>query len=208
MSDDQSKLTEWTAGFIDGDGSISQRVSVSDKSIGYETHPRVQVSQSYVAGIFDAEGSVGLHPAENDNKSINYNIKPSCRLSQYQTYSGVREKLSAFADSIDIDYSIHEKDKSSANRRPAFGFEINSRSSVQKFLREVLPYLTVKREQALIMCEKIIPLLQSGTHNTRRGFLQVMYWKDRLDEGKGGNRGKYNLEYFEDKWDMTVSETD
>lgn len=31
-----------------------------------------------------------------------------------------------------------------------------------------------------------------------------MAWKDVMDSYKGGNRGKYNLKYFEEEWDMEL----
>lgn len=54
------------------------------------------------------------------------------------------------------------------------------------------------------MLEEIIPRLKCGFGSNRRQFLEIIAWRDVMDSTKGGVRGKYNLDYFEDLWGIEL----
>jgi hypothetical protein len=83
---------------------------------------------------------------------------------------------------------------------------IGRRDDVVKFLKIVLPFLIVKREQAKIFLRELIPLIEKyqiqGKHHkrSRSRFLKMMKIVDRINSLKGGCRGKYNANYFRELW--------
>lgn len=197
----QSELAQWTAGMFDGDGSIRNGISHDETcKVDHSVTPSCSIASTYVAGIFDAEGSISAGVATKDSYSLGHETKTMCRINHREN-NELLSRLSEFSDSIGIDYSVYHAEKD-GKRGDVFEFKVQRREHVRQFLEELKPYLTVKRRQAEIMISDIIPLLDERAHSTRRGFLRLMYHVDRLNENKGGSRGKYTLEYFEDLWGM------
>lgn len=203
MKNEQSDLSKWGAGFFDGDGSILAEVSESSTSkVGYSITPKCSVTNSYVGGLFDAEGCVSCSIAPNERSAVSYHAKPKCQITQREN-DPLLKKLENYLDSIDVDYSTYHREYD-GNKSDNFTIEIRKRESIKIFLGDLMEDIVVKETQSNIMLNDIIPLLESGEHGTRRGFLKVMRHVDRMNSLKGGVRGKYNLEYFEDKWGMKL----
>lgn len=202
-NNNQSNLTEWTAGFFDGDGCLSMHVTKSESSkIGYETGPRVHVANSYVPGFFDAEGCINLGIKEHENSTIGYRVSPGAIVNHTDHQSPVKELLCEYADHLGIKYTIEDKDAHNDRSSPFFSFRVYELESIEEFVSTLYPHLVVKKPQAKILLEDIIPVMKRGEHTGRRGFLKVMHYKEKMDSMKGGTRGKYDLEYFEDMWGM------
>lgn len=203
MTDRQQQLTEYCAGLFDGDGSISPGVR-RDRSWpdhGYNVAPECTLTNRYVAGLFDAEGCVKPVVAQRDNSAVDYHIDPESRITNAdETLIG---QLTEFADAIGVEYSVYHNENADSNRDSTFQFDVRQVQNIRRFLENLKPYLVAKKQQANIMLDDILPLLAAGEHGRKRGFLKIMYHVDRLNSLKGGNRGKYNLEYFEDEWGMT-----
>ena len=199
----QRNLSEWTAGMFDGDGTIHSRVTTSESTnTGYRIDAACSLTNSYVAGLFDAEGTVSNVVAQRGNSAVNHHIDPRCRITQTENDSLI-EQLKAFCKSIGVQPNVyHNEQKDNENYAPTFQFDITGKDDVRTFLKSLETDLVVKRKQAEIMLGDILPLLESNAHGTRRGFLRVMSRVDALNSLKGGTRGKYNLEYFEDLWGM------
>lgn len=197
----QRDLTEWTAGMFDGDGLVHPRVTTSESTnTGYRIDPACSVTNSYVAGLFDAEGTVSSVVAQRDNSAVDYHTDPRCRITHTEN-DPLIEKLKEFCDSVGVEPHVyHNRQVDNEKHADTFQFDITGKSDVRAFLEALKPNLVVKRQQAQIMLDEILPLLASNTHSTRRGFLRVMSWVDALNSYKGGTRGKYNLEYFEELW--------
>jgi len=199
----QSELTQWTAGMFDGDGSIQAKVALSKSTnTGYRLDAKCTLTNSYVAGLFDAEGVVSPVISKKNNSSVNHHIDSRCRITQHEN-DPLIEKLRAFCDELNVESHVyHQTYPDKENRSPTFQFDITGNHNVRQFLSQIQPYLVVKNQQSEIMTSEIIPRLMASEHSTRRGFLKVMHHIDQLNALKGGNRGKYNLEYFEDLWGM------
>jgi hypothetical protein len=197
---EQQHLSEYCAGMFDGDGSINTNVSEVD----YNDHnhrilTECTITNRYVAGLFDAEGCVKPTVSKKTNSAVDHHIDPQSRITN--SSDPLASKLSSFAEALDVPYSVYHHD-GDENRDPTFQFDVRSIDGVRKFLSALKPHLVAKRPQAEIMLNEILPRLDAGEHSNKRGFLGVMYHVDRLNELKGGNRGKYNLQYFEDLWGM------
>ena len=199
----QRELAEWSAGFGDGEGSIAAEVSKSTSSVGYDVSPRYNIGHSYQAGFVDGEGSLSAKVRRNEDSVLDHSVAASFSI-KHTEYDEVVEHLTTFCDEIGVDYTVRYAKKENENHSDQFIFRISKRGDLKKYLTELKPHLVLKKPQADIMLDEIMPRLDRNEHTNRRGFLRVMYWVDKLNERKGGLRGKYNLEYFEDLWGMRL----
>lgn len=203
MVNKQKELAAWNAGFVDGDGCIANQIQTTDgaNSNDFRTTPAVHITNSYHSGLLDAEGSLEMRIMD---KGDSYSLSPRCSIRQRQTDCPIVSKLTEFAESIDVEYSLTHREYDGENSTDQFCFSIIGVNDVDKYLRSLEPHLVVKKEQAQIMLEDILPKLSRGEHKNRRGFLRVMKHVDRMNNLKGGQRGKYTLQYFEDLWGMSL----
>jgi hypothetical protein len=200
MSERQERLIRWNAGFFDGEGHIGAEVGDRGK---LEVSPRLTINHSYQGGLFDAEGSLSAKVRQNDDSTHGYSIAAEYGL-KHTDYDAVLESLCGFAEHINADYSVRYRERDNEKHADQFCFRISNRDDIKRYLSELKPHLVLKKQQAEIMLDKIIPALDRGQHTNRRGFLRVMESVDRMNELKGGDRGKYNVEYFEDEWGMKL----
>lgn len=202
MNKEQKHLAQYSAGLFDGDGSITTGVKKDDTwpDHGYNIQPECTITNRYVAGLFDAEGTVKPTVSQKDNSAINHHIEASSRITNSD--DALIQRLGDYCESIGVDYHVYHNKPKTESRNPTFQFDVRGVENVKVFLQKLIPHLVAKREQAQIMVRDILPLLGSNEYTNRRGFLRAMYHIDRLNSMKGGKRGKYNLEYFEDLWGM------
>lgn len=197
-------FTEWVAGFFDGEGTIKSHARKADENvIGYGVNPQCTLSHQYVGGMFDAEGCIKTGPVKNDCVAVGHHIFPQTVISNND--DTLMAALDEWSSEIGVDCKFYRNQK--ADYDDTFTFQIQRLDDVKTFLEEIQPYLVVKRKQSQIMLDEIIPLVENGAHLKKQGFLEVMHHVDRLNEGKGHNRGDYTLDYFEDLWDMQYDKT-
>jgi len=205
MSSNQERLTRWVAGFVDAEGCLSAEVKTAgEKEDTAYINNRFHLNHNYTAGLFDGDGSISIKVRENGDSVHGYSIASACAVKQ-TVHDEMIASLSGFCESIGVDdYSVRIVTREKEEHADQFAFRISNRSSVEKFLTELEPHLLLKKEQANIVLNDIIPKLERGIHTNRRGFLRVMKHVDELNSLKGGLRGEYNVEYFEDKWGMEL----
>lgn len=204
----QTQLTEWMAGFFDGEGLVNAGVAKSGKpAIGYHIAPQVKLAHSYVGGLFDAEGSLYLRISEGETWALGYASQPIARIEMHEN-DPLIERIQAYANAVGCDGSIHHVDRSedNDNRDDTFCWVASSFDDVERFCEGIRDEVVVKKAQIDIMLDEIIPMLRAGEHTRRRGFLKVMAWRDIMNSYKGGKRGKYDLEYFEELWGMSIQD--
>lgn len=204
LMSEQEQLTKWNAGFVDGDGCIASGLKKTDRlDVGYKADVSCIVENCYVAGLMDSDGSINMSISESERTPTGYIQQPRCMIGQNHTKSPLLDKLATFAESVGVNYSIQHK-SIDGKENDRFRFVVKSPVHVKQYLNALRPHLVVKKKQAEIMLEDIIPLMERDEHLHRRGFLKLMNHVDRMNAHKGGNRGKYNLEYFEDMWGMSL----
>lgn len=95
-----------------------------------------------------------------------------------------------------INFSVQDKDSGEYNIR------IQSKDSIVNFWEMINKHTYIKKEEMKIMCDEIIPMLNSNIHKTESGIIKLMEKKKEMDKGKsssGDSNRKYNLEYFEEE---------
>jgi len=199
------EFLEWVAGFFDGEGTIKSHCRESPThTIGYSINPQVTLTHRYIGGMFDAEGCIKTGPVKTDDVAIGYHAFVQSVISNND--KPLIEGLQKWADEIGIDAKVYRNKQGKWD--DTFTFQIQRIDDVEIFLETLQPYLIVKQRQCDIMLNDVIPLIKNGAHLRKEGFLEVMYHVDRINENKGGNRGDYTLDYFEDLWGMERNEKD
>lgn len=209
MSDDFT-LEEWVAGFFDGEGYVGVTPSPQESyKIGYSTEVKVQMAQtspSYVGGLFDAEGNINLRVWERDSSAIGCTTTPESGVEMNgELVVETMNALAKYCEDVGANYNVYGLPKKGEENN-GVQFWVTTLDGTKKFLENIEPHLIEKRAQAKIMISEIIPRMEDGDHLRKEGFLEIMAWRDLMDSFKGGRRGKYNLAYFEDLWDMELPE--
>ena len=201
----QKELSEWSAGFFDGDGTLRVGIGKDERTGDYRMQPNAKVHQAYVSGLFDAEGCIIPGMQTDGEYRTGHKIRPRVLIQQIQTENDPLAKLIAHAESIDVDYNIRTAYRDDRDYK-FFNFTVSNRDDLRRYLVDLTPHLTVKRKQAEIMASEVVPRINRGANKTKRDFLKTMFWVDKMNSLKGGNRGKYTREYFEDLWGMELSD--
>lgn len=205
MSGRQFQLAEWMGGFVDGEGNIQTKVQKSGRHSpdGYKMAPVAEVSQAYVAGLMDAEGCVSQIVGKNDLGRFDYGQNPQVQIQQGRN-EALEERVAKYAEHYGVDYNLHTYDPPEEGYQPQVRFIVGSQESVRRFLEPIRDICAIKGRQIAIMLDEILPRMSANRHTTKRGFLEIMAYRDLMNAYKGGIRGKYNLEYFEELWDMKL----
>jgi hypothetical protein len=108
-------------------------------------NPR-QATLCYIAGIIDGEGTIRIHKSKPYLKNKQKNFSYSAGIGV-----GMVEKIIPELLKESFGGSIHEE--CVPERRSIWRWQVSGRMSVYKILEELVPYLIVKREQALAVME-------------------------------------------------------
>jgi len=201
----QASIAAYTAGFFDGEGYVSY-VTSSDNSCktGHRIAPKLGVGmvRHQMAGLFDAEGSITGCVQNSGGCSVNHIFNPGVELKQVREKTLLRHIFDQYAEIAEFSYRIYERSQRDGEQ-PTEHAAVRSADDIEAFLRPLIPLLYEKRRQALIMVDEILPRYRDGVHLTKRGFLEMMEWKEKLDEAKPMDKAdrKYTVEYFEDLWE-------
>lgn len=202
---ENSTLEDWFAGFFDGDGSVTVGVKELPRlTTGYKIREELVIRHNYIGGLFDAEGEVKCDIQKNSNgRGQDFYFTPAVRLAQAGSEDRLTRLLEEFCDSLGVNCHIRNE-KSRNGWQDTVRWSVSNRDGVETVLKTIRDRTIVKRKQIDIMLDEIIPRLRERKHTNKRGFLEVMAWKDIMDGYKSGSRGRYNLRYFEREWDMKL----
>ena len=123
---------------------------------------RKRLSEQYIAGFFDGEGSVGIYHA---NKTVPFPRTQVTQNAGGQFEAVVNELIGRYGGNASVQIS--------ASGRPKFNWQLSNKKAA-KFLESISEHLVLKHEQALIAV---------GWHNLRpkaerndRGWLVRNDW--------------------------------
>jgi len=199
---EQAQLTAYMSGYFEGEGCIKTNISPHNTPVGFVYSPEVTVQTAQVAGLLDAEGSVGSCIRADASSRLNYTQRPYVKCGQNQNGTILEELFRDYCDTFSIEVSLSKREARDAVRSPTVAARIYSPENIRKFLRPLLPLLREKRRQAVIMLREILPRHEERRHHTKEGFIELMRWKRELDREKpmDDEDRKYTVEYFEDLW--------
>lgn len=116
-----------------------------------------KIEKAYLAGIMDGEGSIGITKRKIRKRGITPEYRARLRITNVS-----KELMNFIEDKIKNQgsYYICERKNRAPNRKTIYELEMGDRLTV-KFLKEVLPYLIIKKRHA----ENVIEL--KNTFNIR-----------------------------------------
>ena len=104
-----------------------------------------EVQKAYIAGIVDGEGSISIAHSKHKNNGKRYY---SLRIDVVNTD---RKLIDYMADVTDTGYTYcYESRKNEWKNIHSW---VTTRKSAEEFLREILPYLVIKKERAELALE-------------------------------------------------------
>jgi hypothetical protein len=106
------------------------------------------LSNDYIAGFFDADGSVGIYKRQAKNAGA-YQVCIAIANSGYHGRIICNELVERFGGTVTT-----QKAKKSTHR-DTFWFRMNGMEKVKIFLQEISPHLIIKKDQALACLEFI-----------------------------------------------------
>jgi hypothetical protein len=206
----------YVAGFFDGEGTVTAGYQHRCNNKGIpEMRLQIGICQSYLSGLFDAEGYIGskVSVVRHKHNVRSVGLEPGITIEDDN--DDVLNIISGYLRRRGIKCGIHTPRKLRGANRLLRTITITGYYNVVKFLEMIQPYSIVKRKQIELCLTHILPLtkptdkvammrrnLKGHTKYTKPQFLKIMRWIDKLAamKGKGQSNRKYSEAYFKKKW--------
>lgn len=205
----EEELAEWTAGFFDAEGYIRVRPHVEESYFTTHVSAR-QSSPQYISGLFDGDGCISLDIYDGESGDSGYPKTTITLVHSGDSAIQSIRNLALFAEKVvglpKDGYGIQEREGKGESHSDSLGFRITTKEYVKRFLEHLIPYMFVKRKQAELMVEEIIPRLDDGVHHgSDEGFLEIIAWKEVMDSLKDDrDRSSQSLSRWEDELGTTL----
>lgn len=167
-----------------------------------QSDKKTSITPEYFAGLFDAEGSVGLNIYETKNQIKKHTI---IALTQYCS-----EKFCNLLISFLVENGINAK---STQYEQDYKFDrylirIQSRDSASKMYELLNDKIVLKLREFQILCDHIFPILNSGIDDEKEMF-KILELKEKMDSYKSrssSTQRKYDIDYFRenDSWTTKI----
>ena len=166
---------------------------VTQESAEQVDRPDENWKYPYAASALDFGSNLQLSVSKVSDSAVGYRIAPALQIN-----NSSKAPL-GFLDEFCQNHGVTPKLRET---RSSYRLEINRRDDLQH-LRLVYPYVIGRRESAEIIAEKIIPDLKEGQASSKQGFVDLMFYVDKVRENTQQRREpKYDQQYFKDEWDM------
>jgi len=191
-------MKPYLAGLIDSDGSIKCVVRKRKRrNKQWSLLPEVHFYQ-YFAGLLDGDGGMAQKIIRSKGAKNGFLFA----LNVYVSATAC-ENLTKFFESAQEKFGIHfSKAIYKTKNVTMLDWYVCRRDEVKKLLQNIFPYLIIKKEQARIILEEIIPRMEEGLHLTKEGMIEIMYYADLLSALHKKGKRKYSQRYFKDLWGL------
>lgn len=151
-----------------------------------------ELIRAYIAGVIDSRGGLRVQVGQDDSFSVGYTVKPMITIRRKDPE--LLELLAYWANEIGIESSLREK-------QGTYIWRVTRRDDVAEILERLEPFMFIYDGEARVMIEEILPRLESQSHTTKQGFVELMGYVDQVRESLE-TRGttKYDQEYFRELW--------
>jgi hypothetical protein len=158
---------------------------------------------AHLAGYFDATGNIRIMIEKSDSYRLGYSIRPQLRLQRPGKDDPVFGKTIAFSEDVGAKFSISEI-SSERREQDSVRWTVEDVDSIERVLKEMMPYLVTKHRKAVLMLEYVIPAIRNDEHLTKEGFYELVKIAEQLRERSVGHGNvKYTPEFFADKWSLS-----
>lgn len=166
---------------------------MTNSQTGETERPLQEWKYSYVAGIVDFNSSLTVSIQEMSDRKVGYGIIPKLRVTN--PHRGSIEFLREFCEEHDISPRV-------GPRNNTFRLEVTKRNELRKFTSLIQPYLIARYESVEILRTRLLPGLEHGVGSTKKGFIRLVRYADRIRERTSSAGSKYDESYFKDEWDI------
>lgn len=111
----------------------------------------MKLSKEYIAGFVDGEGYLGIRKHSRDDVRFGFHIQLSVKIAQRLGDEMVLYELKKLYDG----HISKTRKPKNPQQCPSVCWEISGTKRVKKFIEDLLPYLVVKKKQALVLLEFI-----------------------------------------------------
>lgn len=125
------------------------------------------MSPQYLAGLVDGEGYIGLIPnMKKESKNITY----QCVLKLTLAGMNAEKVITMIAEKYSG--NVHRRKQDTHTGKAVYTVEVKSRPRMKILLNDIIPYMIVKKEQAILMQEYLdLPML----HPLHASFSQKLF---------------------------------
>ena len=147
----------------------------------YHTDIMIKEKQAYLAGIIDGEGSIGLYKIKTYRARRGFTWKPTIQISNTNIllFDWIRKYLGfgSFAR-----YKGHKE-----NNKDRLVWRIGGSYSVIRLLKEVFPYLLLKKKHAILLTKATRILKHYSRHYSNKYDIKLeeIYQEMKLLNRKG-----------------------
>lgn len=149
--------------------------------------------KAYIAGVFDSTGTIFGQVKTGESYKFGYRLAVTIRLETN------RDRIVMLFEDWCHDHgmnpSVSEQERKTTT---AYRVTFNRRDDVRTLLSTLSPFLLDTADNARLVLNEILPLIEEHAHKTREGFIEIVELMDQLHEGES-NR-EYNAEYFRELW--------
>ena len=154
-----------------------------------------EMTKSYIGGLIDGRGTVGIRVAKVGSYHLGYSLQPRIQLSKTQPFS--IQTVDDWAVRNGIYTEVKQTDR-------GYTLQLNRRRDIARFLQELYPYVQDKMEAFEIMLDDILPAIERGEYRSdEEEFVSIIEDIERLRNQTASKKAsKYTPEYFKDEWDL------
>lgn len=128
-----------------------------------------KIQKAYIAGFLDGEGSIMALIEPNRECKYNYRIRPVIQFYQHTKHRTVLEEIKRI-----FGYGYISKSNKNVDT-----YVIKSNDAVEKTLNDLIPYLRIKKGQALLMLQ-LIAMLRNI--EDKKSFIKAARFTDKISE--------------------------
>lgn len=149
------------------------------------------LSKNYLAGFFDGAGKIRPVIHESETSPTGYNISLRIGMTRSWLRDSTINSIQRFIEKHDIEYNVNQQDKRTS-------IHITELDSIERFLRQIEPYIISNFEIAQMTLEKILPAMRDNHHKTKQGVYDIVRLYEMVmncDDDR-----KYTSTYFKNQW--------
>ena len=136
-----------------------------------QDNQREAVSLSYLAGIVDGEGTIRIGSSKASKS--NWNTRYYASISLGMTNKEIIEMLvKRFGSKV--------REERVANRKVMYRWGTSGNITVPNILKQLLPYLIVKKEQAKLVIEYCSKIKTTGFRRNKKLPKQQLLWREEF----------------------------
>lgn len=186
----ENNSKKYTLAFFEDKYDIEQAPNPDD--VPSPNYPQ-RMTDSYVAGVFDAVGYLQFRVQKASDRTIGYSMSPGIQIGVSHPSSLILPHFKKYFSDLSISPSIAQK-QSRAN------VTITRTEDLMEFFEIVEPFIFRNYEISVFFKDDLLPAYAAGHHHDKSGFLECLQAYEEVT-GKPASK-KFDADYFENLWNV------